>query len=71
MHIAKRSKQTDNLCNFCKHVDTCSAWLLIKDKYYVISCSKDPDKAKEDIDAIMKEQIKKKLGGYLKNETQI
>ena len=71
MYIKKRSKQTDNLCNSCKHADTCSAWLLIKDKYDVISCSKDPDKAKEDIDTIVKEQIKKKLGGYLKGETQV
>lgn len=71
MYIAKRSKQTDNLCKFCKHIDTCPAWLLIKDKYDVIVCSKDPDKAKADIDAILKEQIKNHLGGYLKSETKV
>lgn len=53
MDIVKRSKQTDSLCKFCKHVDTCSVWSLIKYEYAVISCSKDPDKANVDYNSIL------------------
>ena len=53
MEIAKSSKQTDSLCKNCKHMLICEAWVSVAGIYDVLSCSKDPDKAKVDLDLIL------------------